>query len=79
MDSSDSNLRFLGIKALINLAKRNPSYATPHQMALLDCLESEDETLRREVTNSHQIFLLFADFRLTVSYDNAKERSICNS
>ena len=48
-------------------------------MALLDCLESEDETLRREVTNSHQIFLLFADFRLTVSYDNAKERSICNS
>ncbi|KAH3743998.1 AP-4 complex subunit epsilon [Pelomyxa schiedti] len=48
MASRDYNLKYLGIKALTSLVKLNPAYATEHQLVLLDCLESEDETLRRE-------------------------------
>ena len=38
----------MGINALILIMQVNPKYAIEHQMVVVDCLESNDETLKRE-------------------------------
>jgi len=45
---SNNNLKFLGINALISIVSINPKYAIEHQLVVVDCLESKDETLKRE-------------------------------
>mmetsp|Transcript_10286 Transcript_10286/g.8840 ORF Transcript_10286/g.8840 Transcript_10286/m.8840 type:complete len:121 (-) Transcript_10286:1768-2130(-) len=59
---TNNNLKFLGISALIQIVNINPKYAVDHQMVIVDCLESKDETLKREtldllfkMTNSNNI------------------------
>lgn len=47
--STNHNLKYLGIQALTSIVKINPKYATQHQMAVIDCLEDQDETLKRIV------------------------------
>lgn len=46
--ASNNNLKYLGINALISIVAINPKYALEHQMVVVDCLESRDETLKRE-------------------------------
>lgn len=46
--SLNNNLKYLGINALISIVAINPKYALEHQMVVVDCLESRDETLKRE-------------------------------
>ena len=38
----------MGINALILIMQINPKYAVEHQMVVVDCLENNDETLKRE-------------------------------
>eukprot|EP00727_Mastigamoeba_balamuthi_P013510 m51a1_g8782 Adaptor protein complex 4 (AP-4), epsilon subunit (1162) ;mRNA; f:191718-196355 len=46
--SGDANLRYLGLRSLGELVRHDPSFAAQHQMTVVECLESDDETLRRE-------------------------------
>ncbi|KAH8738928.1 hypothetical protein FG386_000794 [Cryptosporidium ryanae] len=47
LNSGVNYLKYIGIKCLTKITKIDPSYAIPHQMVVIDCLEDKDETLRR--------------------------------
>lgn len=46
--SDSHNLKYIGIKGLAIIVKDHPKYAADHQMAVIDCLEDPDETLKRK-------------------------------
>ena len=49
IQSENNNLKYLGINALISLVNVSPKSAVQHQMTVVECLESKDETLKREI------------------------------
>lgn len=46
--SDSHNLKYIGIKGLAAIVKDHPRYAADHQMAVIDCLEDPDETLKKK-------------------------------
>lgn len=46
--SESHNLKYIGIKGLASIVKDHPQYAADHQLAVIDCLEDPDETLKRK-------------------------------
>ena len=46
--SESHNLKYIGVKGLAAIVKDHPRYAADHQMAVVDCLEDPDETLKRK-------------------------------
>ena len=46
LKSSNHNLKYVGIDALARIVRINPKYATEHQVAVIDCLEDPDQTLK---------------------------------
>ncbi|XP_047340759.1 AP-4 complex subunit epsilon-like isoform X2 [Impatiens glandulifera] len=48
LKSDSHNLRYLGIDALGRLIKTSPEIAEQHQLAVIDCLEDPDDTLKRK-------------------------------
>ncbi len=46
--SDSHNLKYIGVKGLAAIVKDHPRYAADHQMAVVDCLEDTDETLKRK-------------------------------
>lgn len=40
--------RYVGVTGLAAIVKDHPKYAQEHQMAVIDCLEDPDETLKRK-------------------------------
>lgn len=48
LSSPVHNFKYLGINGLVAIVNDHPKYATAHQMAVLDCLEDSDETLKRK-------------------------------
>jgi AP-4 complex subunit epsilon-1 len=46
--SDSHNLKYIGVKGLAAIVKDHPRYAADHQMAVVDCLEDHDETLKRK-------------------------------
>eukprot|EP00854_Cymbomonas_tetramitiformis_P010505 gene10505-12428_t len=46
MKSSNHNLKYCGIGALASIVRINAKYAVGHQMAVIDCLEDPDDSLR---------------------------------
>mmetsp|Transcript_29560 Transcript_29560/g.66347 ORF Transcript_29560/g.66347 Transcript_29560/m.66347 type:complete len:429 (-) Transcript_29560:9-1295(-) len=46
--SDSHNLKYIGIKGLAAIVTDFPKYAADHQMAVIDCLEDKDETLKRK-------------------------------
>jgi AP-4 complex subunit epsilon-1 len=49
--SDSHNLKYIGIKGLATIVKDHPKYAADHQMAVIDCLEDPDETLKRKTVS----------------------------
>ncbi|XP_065877520.1 AP-4 complex subunit epsilon [Euphorbia lathyris] len=48
LKSDSHNLRYMGIDALGRLIKQSPDIAEQHQLAVIDCLEDPDDTLKRK-------------------------------
>lgn len=48
LTSDNNNLKYLGINALIQIVQVESKYVVDHQITIVDCLESKDETLKRE-------------------------------
>lgn len=48
LKSDSHNLKYLGIDALGRLIKISPEIAEQHQLAVIDCLEDPDDTLKRK-------------------------------
>lgn len=48
LKSESHNLKYMGIDALGRLIKINPDIAEEHQLAVIDCLEDPDDTLKRK-------------------------------
>lgn len=48
LKSDSHNLKYMGIDALGRLIKINPDIAEEHQLAVIDCLEDPDDTLKRK-------------------------------
>eukprot|EP00708_Paratrimastix_pyriformis_P002088 GAFH01000827.1.p1 GENE.GAFH01000827.1~~GAFH01000827.1.p1 ORF type:complete len:835 (-),score=291.05 GAFH01000827.1:219-2537(-) len=46
--SDNYNLKYLGITALAQIVQLDPKYIGSHQLEVLDCLEDNDETLKRK-------------------------------
>lgn len=44
---NSSNLKYLGIEAMRSLVKINPAYAQQHQIHIVECLDHQDESVRR--------------------------------
>lgn len=62
-----ANLFCLGINALISIVSINVKFALEHQLTVVDCLESKDETLKREtldllfkMTNGNNVDVIVA-------------------
>jgi hypothetical protein len=49
--SESHNLKYIGIKGLAEIVKDHPQYAADHQLAVIDCLEDPDETLKRKTVS----------------------------
>lgn len=48
VSSDNHNLKYVGVTGLAQIVQVNASYATEHQMVVVDCLEDPDETLKRK-------------------------------
>jgi len=48
MQSRSHNLKYLGVTGLAAIVETHPQYAAAHQLAVMDCLEDQDETLQRK-------------------------------
>ncbi|KAK7307398.1 hypothetical protein VNO77_40420 [Canavalia gladiata] len=48
LKSDSHNLKYMGIDALGRLIKLSPHVAEQHQLAVIDCLEDPDDTLKRK-------------------------------
>ncbi|KAL8152357.1 hypothetical protein V2J09_010117 [Rumex salicifolius] len=48
LKSDSHNLKYMGIDALGRLIKISPEVAEQHQLAVIDCLEDPDDTLKRK-------------------------------
>ena len=43
--SQSQNLKYFGVTGLAAIVEGHPQYATAHQLAVIECLEDDDETL----------------------------------
>ena len=48
LGSENHNLKYLGITGLAQVVEQHPKYAAEHQLAVIDCLSSVDDTLKRK-------------------------------
>jgi len=51
LSAKTPNMKYMGVKALIHIVKASPQAAIDHQMAVIDCLDSSDESLKKATLN----------------------------
>lgn len=81
--NSDLNyLKYIGIKCLSKIAAIDPSYAIPHQIMVVDCLEDNDETIRRctlellcNMSNPQNIKVIIS--KLIIHLKNSTDSHFC--
>lgn len=87
LTSENNNLKYLGINALIQIVHVNPKYVIDHQVTIVDCLESKDDTLRHEtldllfkMTNSANIITIIDKllFFLKADYETYFKKDLVN-
>ncbi|KAK7250707.1 hypothetical protein RIF29_33313 [Crotalaria pallida] len=82
LKSDSHNLKYMGIDALGRLIKLSPHIAEQHQLAVIDCLEDPDDTLKRKtfellykMTKSSNVEVIvdrMVDYMISVSDDHYK-------
>ncbi|CAN1779685.1 AP-4 complex subunit epsilon [Linum perenne] len=82
LKSDSHNLKYLGIDALGRLIKMSPEIAEQHQLAVIDCLEDPDDTLKRKTfellhkmtksTNVEVIVDRMIDYMISISDNHYK-------
>ncbi|KAJ6797853.1 AP-4 complex subunit epsilon [Iris pallida] len=82
LKSDSHNLKYMGIDALGRLIKINPDIAEEHQLAVIDCLEDPDDTLKRKTfellykmtksTNVEVIVDRMIDYMISISDSHYK-------
>ena len=72
--SDNPNLKYLGVKSLTCLVSVHPKYAAEHQIRVIECLESQDETLKRKVVS-----VLFVATELNTKYVMSDGRFACGN
>lgn len=77
--SNNSNLTYMGIKALRHLALKDPALITDHQVFVVRCLESNDDSMKRitlellyKNTNSNNIDIIVNKLIQTLVSSNDK-------
>ncbi|XP_061363244.1 AP-4 complex subunit epsilon [Gastrolobium bilobum] len=82
LKSDSHNLKYMGIDALGRLIKLSPNVAEQHQLAVIDCLEDPDDTLKRKtfellykMTKSSNVEVIvdrMIDYMISISDDHYK-------
>ncbi|XP_077229897.1 AP-4 complex subunit epsilon-like isoform X2 [Tasmannia lanceolata] len=82
LKSESHNLKYMGIDALGRLIRINPDIAEEHQLAVIDCLEDPDDTLKRKTfellykmtksTNVEVIVDRMIDYMISISDNHYK-------
>ncbi|XP_052878467.1 AP-4 complex subunit epsilon isoform X1 [Gossypium arboreum] len=82
LKSDSHNLKYMGIDALGRLIKISPEIAEQHQLAVIDCLEDPDDTLKRKTfellykmtksTNVEVIVDRMIDYMISISDNHYK-------
>ncbi|KAI4327904.1 hypothetical protein L6164_020313 [Bauhinia variegata] len=82
LKSDSHNLKYMGIDALGRLIKLSPQIAEQHQLAVIDCLEDPDDTLKRKtfellykMTKSSNVEVIvdrMIDYMINISDDHYK-------
>ncbi|XP_027359946.1 AP-4 complex subunit epsilon-like [Abrus precatorius] len=82
LKSDSHNLKYMGIDALGRLIKLSPHVAEQHQLAVIDCLEDPDDTLKRKtfellykMTKSSNVEVIvdrMIDYMISISDDHYK-------
>ncbi|OIW10789.1 hypothetical protein TanjilG_27735 [Lupinus angustifolius] len=82
LKSDSHNLKYMGIDALGRLIKLSPNIAEQHQLAVIDCLEDPDDTMKRKtfellykMTNSSNVEVIvdrMIDYMISISDDHYK-------
>ncbi|CAL0313224.1 unnamed protein product [Lupinus luteus] len=82
LKSDSHNLKYMGIDALGRLIKISPHVAEKHQLAVIDCLEDPDDTLKRKtfellykMTKSSNVEVIvdrMIDYIISISDDHYK-------
>ncbi|KAI4314608.1 hypothetical protein L6164_027496 [Bauhinia variegata] len=82
LKSDSHNLKYMGIDALGRLIKLSPEIAEQHQLAVIDCLEDPDDTLKRKtfellykMTKSSNVEVIvdrMIDYMINISDDHYK-------
>ncbi|GMJ00200.1 Adaptor Protein Complex 4E [Hibiscus trionum] len=82
LKSDSHNLKYMGIDALGRLIKISPEIAEQHQLAVIDCLEDPDDTLKRKTfellykmtksTNVEVIVYRMIDYMISITDNHYK-------
>ncbi|QCD91267.1 AP-4 complex subunit epsilon [Vigna unguiculata] len=82
LKSDSHNLKYMGIDALGRLIKLSPQIAEQHQLAVIDCLEDPDDSLKRKtfellykMTKSSNVEVIvdrMIDYMISISDDHYK-------